>query len=370
FDDQLELMLELPGELPVPRVLRGDPRERAERHGLWLLAALSLSEELPKRASKHPLLRPWRGQSVDPRFAELLDRAAAALSSPQLGDAAALGVFAMIGRLRSDVGALVGVDTPHELEQPTVIVEEAMHGVLTWPSVANLGRGRAGLLIGATRAAAITLDVPWAEVARAVWLAWDSAERPAEGAEFLLPDNDPEGLFWAHIPRELLKPLLADARDKPMPFERLRDEPWAAIEDAVLDGSLEATASIVEHAPLPILDSWLGRRGLAPFSGGALGMLWRRLPERLLRVLSLHFEAPDVAEAPQILALLAELPDSLLEPAIAAAEEKALLRLPGPTLIGTRKLLHRAVSQGGAVGRRAYPVLADLEQKLSSARRA
>jgi len=45
-------------------------------------------------------------------------------------------------------------------------------------------------------------------------------------------------------------------------------------------------------------------------------------------------------------------------------------RLPGPTLAGARKLLHRAVSEGGAVGRRAYPVLSDLEQKLSSARRS
>jgi hypothetical protein len=206
-------------------------------------------------------------------------------------------------------------------------------------------------------------------VARAVWLAWDSAERPAEGADFLLPDNDPEGLFWAHIPRELLRPLLADARDKPMPFERLRDEPWAAIEEAVLDGSLTPTRLIVQHAPEAILDSWLGRRGLEPFIGPALGALFERLPERLLRVLSLHFETPDVAEAPQILALLAELPASLLERAVATAEDKPLLRLPEPTLGGIRKMLHRAVSEGGAVGRRAYPLLAELEQKLSSARR-
>jgi hypothetical protein len=369
FDDQLELMLELPGELPVPRVLRGTETERAERHGLWLLAALSLSEELPKHARKHPLLRPWRGQDVDPRFGELLDRIAGALSSPQLGQAAALGVFAMIGRLRGDVGALVGVDTPHALEQPSVVVEEVMHGVLTWSSVAGLGRGRAGLLLGATRAAAVTLDVPWAEVARATWLAWDSAERPAEGADFLLPENDIDGLFWAHIPRELLRPLLADARDKPMPFERLREEPWAAIEEAVLDGSLTPTREIVQHAPEAVLDSWLGRRGLTPFSGDALGMLLQRLPERLLRVLRLHFEAPDIAEAPQILALLAELPSSLLERAVAATEGQQLLRLPGPTLAGTRKLLHRAVSEGGALARRAYPVLAELEQRLPRAHR-
>lgn len=370
FEDQLEVMLELPGELPLPRVLRGAPAERAQRHGLFLLAALALSEDLPAAARKHPLLRPWQRQELDPRTGALLDCVATALESPLLGQAGALAAFALVGRLRASVGALVGVDTPHALEQPAVIVEEVMHGVLTWPTVAGLGSGRAGTLLGATRAAAITLDVPWADVARATWLAWDAAERPAEGADFLLPENDPEGAFWAHIPRELLRPLLADARDKPMPFERLREEPWAAIEEAVLDGALDPTPELVRHAPLNVLDSWLMRRGLEPFVGGALSVLFERLPERLLRVLSLHFEKPSPHEAADVVALLAELPDSLLASAVTVAEDKALVRLPGPTLTATRKLLHRAVSAGGAVGRRAYPILADLEQKLSSTRRA
>jgi len=370
FEDQLELMLELPDELPLPRVLRGTPHERAERHALWLLAALSLSEDLPKHTRRHPLLRPWQAQNIDPRFGELLDRMALALESPKLSQAAGLGVFALMGRLRANVGALCGVDTPHALEQPAVIVEEVMHGVLTWPTIAGLGRGRAGLLIGATRAAAITFDVPWGEVARAAWLAWDAAERPAEGADFLLPDNDVQGLFWAHIPRELLRPLLADARDKPMPFERLREEPWAAIEEAVLADALPVTDEMVRHAPNSVLDSWLGRRGLEPFQGPALGALFERLPERLLGVLKLHFEQPSPDEVAQVLALLTALPDSLLAPAVEVAEGKQLVRLPGPTLAATRKLLHRAVSVGGSLGRRAYPVLADLEQRLSAARRA
>jgi hypothetical protein len=370
FEDQLELMLELEGELPLPRVLRGSERERSERHALWLLAALSLSEDLPSHARRHPLLRPWNARDIDSRFGQLLDQVALGLGSPKLSQAAGLGVFALIGRLRTSVGALVGVDTPHPLEQPAVVVEEVMHGVLTWPTVAGLGRGRAGLLVAATRAAAITIDVPWAEVARAVWQAWDAAERPAEGADFLLPDNDPEGLFWAHIPRELLRPLLADARDKPMPFDRLREEPWAAIEEAVLADALPLTAELVRHAPESVLDSWLARRGLEPFSGGALGALFERLPQRLLGVLSLHFEKPKPDEVPQVLALLKELPESLLEAAVGVAEGKQLVRLPGPTLAGTRKLLHRAVSAGGALGRRAYPLLAELEQKLSVARRS
>lgn len=369
FEDQLELMLELPDELPVPRVLRGTEHERAERHALWLLAALSLSEDLPKHARRHPLLRPWNVQNIDARFGALLDRIEVALQSPKLSQAAGLGVFALMGRLRANVGALCGVDTPHALEQPAVVVEEVMHGVLTWPTIAGLGRGRAGLLIGATRAAAITFDVPWADVARAAWLAWDAAERPAEGADFLLPDNDVEGTFWAHIPRELLRPLLADARDKPMPFERLREEPWAAIEEAVLAEALPVTSEMVRYAPVAVLDSWLARRGLEPFQGPALRSLFERLPERLLGVLRLHFEKPSPEETAQILALLAALPDSLLSQAIDVAEDKQLVRLPGPTLAATRKLLHRAVSAGGVLGRRAYPVLADLERRLSSARR-
>jgi hypothetical protein len=366
FDDQLELMLELPGELPVPRVLRGSP---AEHHGLWLLAALALSEDLPSNARRHTLLRPWRESEVDARLPELLDRIADVLASPRVSQAAALGVLALVGRLRTSVGALVSVDTPHRLEQPTVIVEEAVHGVLTWPTVAELGRHSDGLLIAATRAAALTLDVPWNDVARAVWLAWDAAERPAEGADFLSPESDVDGLFWAHIPRELLKPLLLDARDKPMPLARLREEPWAAIEEAVLDGSLPATADIVAHAPQAVLDTWLGRRGLEPFRGSALRALFERVPERLLRMLELHFEKPDPGESEQVLALMDALPDSRLGEAVARARGKPLARLPGPTLIGARRLLHRTVSVGGAAARLAYPVLAELEAKLSHARR-
>ena len=369
FEDQLELMLELPGELPLPRVLRGGPSEQAERHGLWLLAALSLSEDLPSHQRKHALLRPWREQEVPALLPKLLDRVQAALDSPRLSQAAALGVFALIGRLRTNIGALVGVDTPHALEQPTVIVEEAAHGVLTWATVAELGRDRRGLLLAATRAAAITLDVPWAEVARAVWLAWDAAGRPADGAEFLAPERDAEALFWAHIPRELLKPLLLDARDKPMPLAALREEPWAAIEEAVLDGALPATAELVAHAPPAVLDAWLLRRGLQPFDDAALHALFERLPERLLRVLELHFERPTPAEAAQVLALLRALPDSLLGDAVERTQGKALVRLPEPTLAGVRLLLHRAVGRGGAVARSAYPVLAELEQRLSTARR-
>ncbi len=369
FEDQLELMLELPGELPVPRVLRGTESERAERHGLWLLAALTLSEDLPSQAKGHRLLRPWRGQDIEPRFGALLDRVTAALESPRLSSVAALSVFSLVGRLRTSVGALVSLETPHPLEQPTVIAEEVMHGVLTWGTAAGLERGRPGLLIAATRAAAATLDVPWSDVARAIWLAWDAAERPAEGADFLLPESDPEGAFWAHIPRELLRPMLADARDKPMPYDRLREEPWAAIEGAVLEGSLLPSAPIVEHAPLAVLDSWLGRRGLEPFEGAALRALFVRLPERLLRIISLHFERPSPAEAAQVLALLTELPPALLGEVVTAATDKPLWRLPETTLGGARKLLHRAVSEGGALGRVAYPLLAELEQKLSTARR-
>jgi hypothetical protein len=369
FDDQLELMLELPGELPLPRVLRGSAAERAERQGLWLLAALSLSEDLPAHARKHALLRPWRGQQLDPRFPRLLDAIASVLDSPRLSPAAALGVLSLVGRLRSSAGALAGVDTPHALEQPSVIVEEVMHGVLTWPTVAELGRGNAALLLAATRAAAITLNVSWADVAKAIWMAWDAAERPAEGADFLLPERDPEGLFWAHIPHELLKPLLLDARDKPMPLSHLREEPWSAIEEAVLDGTLPVTVEMVLHAPDGILDSWLGRRGLEPFSGPALAALFERLPEQLLRMLEQHFERPHPKQAAQVLALLSELPDSRLSDVVAAATDKSLVRLPEPTLGAVRKLLHRAVGLE-KVGRSAYPVLAELEEKLSAARRS
>jgi hypothetical protein len=85
--------------------------------------------------------------------------------------------------------------------------------------------------------------------------------------------------------------------------------------------------------------------------------------------LQLHFERPSASEAKEVLALMSALPASLLADAVAAATGRPLWRLPEETLGGTRKLLHRAVSEGGALGRRAYPLLSELEQKLSTARR-
>ena len=45
------------------------------------------------------------------------------------------------------------------------------------------------------------------------------------------------------------------------------------------------------------------------------------------------------------------------------------MRVDVYSLAGVRKLLHRAVSRGGALGKRAYALFAELEEKLSVARR-
>jgi hypothetical protein len=133
---------------------------------------------------------------------------------------------------------------------------------------------------------------------------------------------------------------------------------------------LPVTAAIVEHAPQAVLDNWLGHRGLEPFEAAALSALFERVPERLLRVLELHFETPQPSESAQVLALLSALPAPRLPSVVAAAAGKNLARLPGPTLQATRKLLHHAVGTGGALAASAYPVLAELEEQLSGARRA
>jgi len=70
FEDQLELMLELPGELPLPRILRGSTRARRAARAV-AAAGLSLSEDLPNHARKHAILRPWRSPQIDPRLAQL-----------------------------------------------------------------------------------------------------------------------------------------------------------------------------------------------------------------------------------------------------------------------------------------------------------
>jgi hypothetical protein len=105
------------------------------------------------------------------------------------------------------------------------------------------------------------------------------------------------------------------------------------------------------------------------FVGPALGALFERLPERLLRLVQLHLAQPRAAESAEVVALLGELPNQLLAAVLEIASRESLVRLPEPSLAATRKLLHRAVSAGGPIARRAYPLLSELESKLSVARR-
>jgi hypothetical protein len=365
FDDALELMIELPGELPAPRILRGGAREQRRQHALWLLCALAVSEELPARGARHSLLRPWNARQVEPRMPEVLDRILEVL--PELGERRALAVFALVARLRAELGALVQLDQPHALERPSVVIDEVLHGVLTWASAAGLGER--SLSVQATRAAAAAAGLDFGDVARAIWQAWDAAERPAAGADFLLPEADTEALFWSHIPRELLGPMLSDQRDKRLPFARLGAEQWAAIDEAVLQGELALTPELVRHAPVKLLDNWLLQVGLDAFERAGRESLFERIPEGLLRVIELHFEGPAPSEAELVARLLDAAPQSAMARIVELAGEHAVHRLPEPSLSSMRKLLHGAVAGASELRSAAYPVLFALEERLNRARR-
>jgi len=93
----------------------------------------------------------------------------------------------VIARLRAEVGALGQVEAPELLERPAVILDEVVHGVLSWATIAGVSDSEFGL--PALQALAEERGVLFSSVASAIWEAWDDAQRPAEGATFLAPDS-------------------------------------------------------------------------------------------------------------------------------------------------------------------------------------
>src|SRR5690606_37477048 len=62
WNEQLGWLVELPGELPRPRLLcyAHHGVSPLARHAVWMLALLAASELLGERQGRaHPLLRPW-----------------------------------------------------------------------------------------------------------------------------------------------------------------------------------------------------------------------------------------------------------------------------------------------------------------------
>jgi len=366
WDEALEARLEFPGELPCPRIEYPDPeRDPLLSRGIWYLSAFAISSELGQRSGRrHALLRPWKAREANPKLRDLCAVIARDLPHTLTDRAWALGAFSLIARLRSEIGALGAVDAPEQLERPAVILDEVLHGVLSWATVAGLADTALG--VPALLSLAVEREMPFSAVASAIWEAWDDAHRPANGAEFLATDAPHASVFWPHIPPDLLEALLCDARASGIPYEAFGDAQWraflAALDTAPARAEDERAFSL---APDFVLDEALTRGVESP---ALFTSIWRRAPDRAGAELVRALQSPEADDLPRLSGLLEAAPAAEFTRLSELFSQPDLSNLEATKLACVRRFLHQHIRARRAGYVEAYVRLAEIERQLSHAR--
>jgi hypothetical protein len=364
WDEVLEARLEFPDQLPCPRIEYPDPeRDPLLTRGIWYLAAFSISSELGQRAGRrHPLLRPWKAREAPPELRALCAVIARDLPTQEADRRWVLRAFSLISRLRSEVGALGALDSPEVLERPAVILDEVMHGVLSWSTVVGIADHVLGL--PALLALADERSVPFSSVASAIWQAWDDAQRPALGADFLATDSTHSRWFWPHIPTELLQALLRDPRATGIPYESFGEVQWRAF-IAALDTARERAGDVRAFSLAPdfVLTESLERGIQSP---ALFECLWQRDPDRagseLVRCLaSNHDHGRDLR---RLSSLLDASPPAQFPRLSELFSQQSLVNLDQRKLAVIRRFLHDRIRLRKAGYVEAYQRLSAIERLL------
>ncbi len=365
WDEALDVRLEFPGELPCPRIEYPEPeRDALLSRGLWYLAAFSISSELGQRAGRrHALLRPWKAREPSPDLRALCALIARDLPTGLRDRAWVLRAFSLISKLRSEIGALGSVETPELLERPSVILDEVMHGVLSWATVAGIADSELGLL--ALQALAAERALPFSSVASAIWEAWDDAQRPSEGAAFLATDSPHSSWFWPHVPAELLQALLCDARAENIPYESFGDAQWQAFVAALDTAPARAEdAHAFTLAPELVLEAALARGIESP---ALFASVWQRMPERASNEILRVLDAATSDDLPRLTGLLQAAPSAQFSRLALLFDRRDLHNLEHEKLSTIRRFLHEYVRERKAGYAEAYARLSEIERQLAHA---
>jgi hypothetical protein len=365
WDEALDMRLEFPGELPCPRIEYPEPESDALlTRGLWYLAAFSISSELGQRAGRrHALLRPWKTREPSPDLRALCAVIARDLPTGARDRTWVLRAFSLISRLRSEIGALGSVETPELLERPSVILDEVIHGVLTWATVAGIADGELGLV--ALQALATERALPFSTVASAIWEAWDDAQRPSNGAAFLATDSPHSSWFWPHIPADLLEALLCDARAENIPYESFGQAQWQAFLAALDTAPARAEdARAFALAPELVLEEALARGIESP---ALFASLWQRMPERASNEILRVLDAPSGDDLPRLTGLLQAAPGAQFSRLALLFDRRDLQNLEREKLATIRRFLHEYVRLRKTGYAEAYARLSDIERQLAHA---
>ena len=359
------LVLELGESPPLPRIELSTAERRAEhrrgdlllQRGTFYLAALSVSELIDEPSTRRMrALDPWRQSRPSAALPAIYDCVWESLAG---GSPWGTAAFALVQRIRASIGNVRGPDDPHTLELPAQVLEEAEHGVLAFEGVERLYRELAGLtpLLELAR----ERHVPRNEVARAIWSAWDQAERP-DSAPFLAPGAAEHALFWSSIPAALLENLLIDARRGRIPYAVFGDEQW----DAYARALERAPELVTESEAWRAMPAALVTRVLAlPLAWQRapepLAILWQRFPELLGAATERQLRAKTEADPDVLAALLSSAPDERAGTLLDELEERSAT-LSAAARTAVRLWLHGVIARRSARFREAYRALARLER--------
>lgn len=402
WNEQLAGLVELPGELPRPRLLcyahhRVSP---LARHAVWMLAALAASELLDDRRGRaHPLLRPWGSRTAPRALGAMLDAIYVELALPELAERDwAVEAFALAGRLLESDAAGDGDDSEavasdaesesrgrdaerdtlswHPLGRPARLVRALTDGEIdaAWLE----GFGDHPLDLRALAAACELRQVPWSRMAHALWKTWQRRACPAECDRLFAPDGPHRDRLWPHLPPEVLGAAWERWTERaPWPLQSFGSALWPAFVDYFAERWPRAPTSPVwrqafEEMSLEHLQQAIVRAGLLgaaePEVRGWLERAWRRFPAWMSTLLA---ERASAADAHAVARLLEAAPppfdDELLQP---FGEELSRRSTGREVIDAARAWLLAKISARRGDWRAAYALLAELESRLARAERA
>jgi hypothetical protein len=393
WNEQLGWLVELPGQLPQPRLLcfTAPNAGPLARHAVWMLALLAASELLGERQGRaHPLLRPWAAPIAEERLAPVLDAIYTALAQPDVADTEwAIEAFALGGRLlEGGPDDLLGESPgelspseasaapPHPLARPARLARALLDGELDSAWLRDFGAHP--LELRALQAACVLCGIAWSRMAHALWKNWQVRGCPAEGDRLFAPDSPDASHFWPHLPPEVMGTAWVRWTSAPhWPFACFGPQQWSAFVDYFAERWRRAASSGVwrtafEHMDLASVQRAVERGRLLEAPPGELRPLldciWRRFPGWLSARLCESAASGDAGAVAQ-----------LLESAPHAIEDEIARRLGDelsrrstrrPVIDAARAWLFVKISARRGDWRSAYAQLGELETRLARAERA
>jgi hypothetical protein len=361
--EQLQLTAELAGQLPRPRFgLPWEPGGAEERHGVWLLAALAVSEQVETPAALgDSLLCPWAAARPAPGWRDLKDRVHTAMGPAySRAERWPLAAYALFDRLRATLGdeASEGVGT-HPLDRPGKVLDEIAHGVLEWESVAPFADDVMGL--DALVSLAELRRVPWEKVAQAMWQVW--RDQGCSESPLFLADHPRADRLWKPLLADQVAEYLSEPGRAPPCYAAFGDEHWQSFVRGLpqLDPARLGDVAAWRHLPEMYLSRVLAQGLLPP---AALEQLWLRFPGALSAEVAQRLRGAQASAADLALAAPIEHTQALLD----VLKPESILNLPPEPMQRMRGWLCECVTRLVPGWRKAYALLDAVEQRVRSVR--